>query len=107
MGEKTKENENNKAVDWDRLQSWLQEATAVLEYCTRLAIAKGTGDIEGAIGDNGCFKMQFVSDDEIISEERIRGYVVNIGRLAEAGWETNDDFPFFVSIKKKKEERNV
>ena len=41
-------NSNYENIDWDRLQSWLQEATLVLDYCTRLAIVKRTGDVAGA-----------------------------------------------------------
>ena len=94
MTEKTKSKE---CTDWDRLQCWLQEASMVLDYCTRLAIAKRTGDSEGAMGDNFCFHAQLGEDREI-SEPLIRDYVVNIGKLAEAGWATNMDFPVFGEI---------
>ena len=107
MKKKLKEHENNKSVDWDRLQSWLQEAAMALDYCVLLAAGKRTGDIEGALKGHDCFKMQFIADDMEISEERIRGYVANIGRLAEVGWKTNEDFPFFASIEHTKEESYV
>ena len=57
------------SVDWNRLQSWLQEAATVLDYCTLLAAGKRTGDIEGALEGHDCFKMQFIADDMEISDE--------------------------------------
>jgi hypothetical protein len=89
---------DNENVDWDRLQSWLQEATLVLDYCTRLAIVKRTGDVVGTLGDNFNYMMEYESEDKEISEAKIRGYVANIGRLAESGWKTNEGFPFFAPI---------
>ena len=85
-------------VDWNRLQSWLQEATIVLDYCTRLAIVKRTGDADGAFGGNPNYMMEYESEDKEISEAKIKKHVANIGRLAEAGWKTNEDFPFFAPI---------
>ena len=90
------------STDWTRLQIWLQEATMVLEYCTRLAIAKRTGDVKGAMTagkakGNRIFLLQMDMDacDGEIGEALIRKYVVNIGKLAEAGWKTNEVFPVF------------
>lgn len=91
-------------VDWKRLQRWLQEASLVLEYCARLAMAKCTGDVEGALGietskgKNPIFLVQFDADDQEISEALIRRYVSNIGKLADAGWGENEDFPVFVPL---------
>ena len=91
-------NSDNENIDWDRLQSWLQEAMLVLDYCTRLAIVKRTGDVAGAFGDNFNYMMEYESEDKEISEAKIKKHVANIGRLAEAGWKTNEDFPFFAPI---------
>ena len=49
-------------------------------------------------GDNFNYMMEYESEDKEISEAKIRGYVANIGRLAESGWKTNEDFPFFAPI---------
>lgn len=93
------EHKNNKVIDWERLQIWLQEAAMLLDYCTRLVIAKRTaGDIDDAMGDYGCFKMQFETDDKVITEDLIQEYVANIGKLAEDGWETNQNFPILGDI---------
>ena len=83
-----------KEVDWAWLQCWLQEAGLVLNYCTRLVCAMRTGNINEAL-DDILFKMQFFAGDQELSEPLIRKYVSNIGKLAEAGWKTNDDFPIF------------
>ena len=83
-----------KEVDWAWLQCWLQEAGLVLNYCTRLVCAMRTGNINEAL-DDILFKMQFFAGDQELSEPLIRKYVSNLGKLAEAGWKTNDDFPIF------------
>lgn len=85
----------NGNVDWEHVQRWLQEAGMILDYCTRLAIAKRTGDVDTAMGGNTCFLMQFDLNDKDADEARIRRYVANIGKMAEAGWKTNENFPFF------------
>ncbi len=94
-----------KNVDWERLQRWLQEASLVLEYCVRLVMAKRTGDVEGSLGietpnmgKNPIFLVQFDADDQEISEALIRRYVSNIGKLADAGWGENEDFPIFLPL---------
>ena len=92
----------NDDTNWARLQTWLQEATLCLEYCTRLAMGKRTGNVEGAMGDNSIFLMQLDADDGEVSEAHIRDYVTNIGKLAAAGWKTNHDFPVFAPIEGEK-----
>ena len=67
----------------------------MLDYCTRLASAMRTGNINEALGKNILFEMQFFAGDQELSEPLIRKYVANIGKLAEAGWGTNEDFPVF------------
>ena len=71
-------------VDY-RVQSWLQEATMVLDYCTRLAIVNRTGDADGAFGGNPNYMMEYDSEDKEISEAKIKKYVANIVRHRR-GW---------------------
>ena len=86
------------SLEWSRLQSWLQEAELILDYCTRLAIAMRTGDVEGAMGHNPIFLMQYDADSHDDDESLIRARITNIGKLASAGWETNSDFPIFALL---------